>query len=96
MKSHIEDAKEDFINKGMEKHEAEKKAVKAMGNPEEIGKELNKVHRQKLDWKLLILIFILIGFDNIKRKPIYIYIFCRKNGNCSIINISFYNFVNFG
>lgn len=62
LKSHIEDAKEDFINKGMEKHEAEEKAVKAMGNPEEIGKKLNKVHRQKLDWKLLILIFILIGF----------------------------------
>ena len=33
-----------------------------MGNPEEIGKKLNKIHKPKLDWKMLILLIILIGF----------------------------------
>lgn len=33
-----------------------------MGHAEEIGKKLNKIHKPKLDWKLLILILILIGF----------------------------------
>lgn len=33
-----------------------------MGIAEEIGKEMNKIHKPKLDWKLLILVAILLGF----------------------------------
>ena len=33
-----------------------------MGEAEDIGKKLNKVHKSKLDWKLLILILISMGF----------------------------------
>lgn len=62
LKSHIEDAKEDFIIKGLSEKEAEEKAVEAMGNPEDIGKKLNKVHRPKFDWKLGLLVLILLGF----------------------------------
>ena len=42
--------------------EAEEKAVEGMGEAEDIGKKLNKVHKPKLDWKLLILVIILISF----------------------------------
>lgn len=59
---HIQEIKEDFINKGINSDEAEEKAVSQMGIAEEIGKKLNKVHRPKFDWKLAILITILIGF----------------------------------
>ena len=59
---HIQEIKEDFINKGINSDEAEEKAVSQMGIAEEIGKKLNKVHRPKFDWKLVILIAILIGF----------------------------------
>lgn len=59
---HIQEIKEDFINKGINSDEAEEKAVSQMGIAEEIGKKLNKVHRPKFDRKLAILIAILIGF----------------------------------
>lgn len=60
---HIEEVRNDYINNGVDEKEAEEKAVLQMGVPEEIGKKLNKVHRPKLDWKLLILILTLIGFS---------------------------------
>lgn len=62
LKAHIQDIKEDYIDKGIEEQQAERRAVLQMGNAEEIGKRLNKIHRPKLDWKLLILLVILIGF----------------------------------
>lgn len=62
LKAHIQDIKEDYIDKGIEEQQAEEKAVLQMGNAREIGKKLNKIHRPKLDWKLLILLVILIGF----------------------------------
>lgn len=62
LKGHIEEAKEEFISKGFEPQEAEEKAVEGMGEAEDIGKKLNKVHKPKLDWKLLILVIILISF----------------------------------
>ncbi len=41
LKSHIEDAKDDLMSKGIEENEAEeKKAVEAMGNPADIGKKV--------------------------------------------------------
>ncbi len=62
LKSHIQEIKEDYINKGIQEREAEEKAVSQMGVAHDIGKSLNKIHRPKLDWKLLILITVLIGF----------------------------------
>lgn len=59
---HIQEIKEDYINKGMNSNEAEEKAVSQMGIAEDIGKKLNKVHKPKFDWKLAILVAILIGF----------------------------------
>ena len=60
---HIEDIKEDYLRSGIKENEAEEKAVAQMGHAEEIGKKLNKIHKPKLDWKLLILILILIGIN---------------------------------
>jgi len=59
---HIQDIKEEYIASGMNDNEAEEKAVSNMGDAEEIGKKLNRIHRPKLDWLLLILVAILIGF----------------------------------
>ena len=59
---HIEEVKQDYIAEGLTEENAEEKAVSNMGNAEEIGKKLNKIHRPKLDWMLLILVAILIGF----------------------------------
>lgn len=60
---HMKEIKEDYINDGIDEITAEEKAVHQMGSAEEIGKSLNKIHRPQLDWKLLILIAILMGFS---------------------------------
>ena len=62
LEQHINDVKEEYIAKGINSDEAEEKAVLQMGNAEDIGKKLNKIHKPRLDWKLIILICILIGF----------------------------------
>lgn len=61
LKNHIEDHICDFINSGMDEDTAIRKAVEAMGDPEEIGNSLNKLHSPYLGWILSItniLIFI--------------------------------------
>lgn len=60
--SHIQDLKEEYLNNGINEQEAEQKAVSQMGIAEDIGKKLNKIHKPKLDWKLLLLIIALMGF----------------------------------
>lgn len=62
LENHIQEIKEEYIEKGMNEDEAEGKAVKQMGEAKTIGKELNKVHKPKLDWKLLLITVILICF----------------------------------
>ena len=65
LQDHIEEAKEDFIQEGLEEQIAEEKAIEQMGEPEEIGKKLNKIHRPKLDWKLLLILIILLCFSGL-------------------------------
>lgn len=48
--AHIEDQVEDMKTQGYIEEEAEARAVTAMGNPEEIGKQLNAVHKPWLGW----------------------------------------------
>lgn len=59
---HIKDLKEDFIKEGIQEDIAEEKAINQMGNAEEIGKQLNKIHKPKLDWKLLLITIVLLCF----------------------------------
>lgn len=61
LENHIEESKENYIRDGLEEKEAEEKAIVQMGNAEEIGKKLNKIHKPKLDWKLLIILIVLLG-----------------------------------
>lgn len=59
---HLEEQKEEYIKEGFGEKTAEEKAVLNMGEAEEIGKKLNKIHKPKFDWVLFLLIGILIGF----------------------------------
>lgn len=54
---HIEEDTEYFRRKGMSREEAVERAVEEMGDPVETGIELDKVHRTRLDVKLLLLCF---------------------------------------
>lgn len=62
LQGHIKDIKESYIEEGVNEEEAEKKAIKQMGEPEKIGKKLNKIHKPKMNWQLLILTIILLEF----------------------------------
>ncbi|MTI46738.1 MAG: FtsW/RodA/SpoVE family cell cycle protein [Firmicutes bacterium] len=53
---HIDEIKAEYMNNGMSDSEAEKKAIKQMGNPDDIGKELNKTHKPKIEWSIVLLI----------------------------------------
>lgn len=59
---HIRELKDDYLASGMEEKEAEEKAVSKMGNAKYIGNRLNRIHRPKLNWQLLLATVILIFF----------------------------------
>lgn len=59
---HIRELKDDYLASGMEEKEAEEKAVSKMGNAKDIGNRLNRIHRPKLNWQLLLATVILIFF----------------------------------
>lgn len=60
---HIEDIKTDYLCKGYSEIEAEEKAVEQMGDAKQIGKKLNKIHKPKVDWIMLIFIFAFLWFS---------------------------------
>ena len=59
LEDHIEDQTRAFMSEGLERIEAEKAAVKEMGNPVETGVELDKIHRPKMPWGIIVLIVTL-------------------------------------
>lgn len=50
---HIEEQKLDFMAEGMTEHEAEEAAVREMGDPVDVGVQLDRIHRPKLDRALI-------------------------------------------
>lgn len=62
LENHIEEAKEEFMKKGESEEVAIDKAIQEMGDAQNLGKQLNKIHKPKLDYKLLILLVILLCF----------------------------------
>lgn len=62
LENHIIETKENYIEDGIEEKIAEQRAVEQMGDAVDIGKRLNKIHKPKLEWKLLINTIVLLGF----------------------------------
>ena len=59
IEGHINDQIEECLQEGMTKEEAEIYAVKQMGDPVETGVSLDRVHRPKVAWSMLVLIGVL-------------------------------------
>lgn len=57
---HIRMSKLDLMSKGTKEIDAEEKAVKQMGSPNDLGIHFNKLYRPMFDWKLFTLFFIII------------------------------------
>jgi cell division protein FtsW (lipid II flippase) len=58
---HLKEAKSVWIEKGLTGTEAEEKAVEKMGSPIQLGQQLNKLHRPKVDWILVGLLITIFG-----------------------------------
>ena len=59
IRSHIEDQVQANISEGMDQETAEKKAVEDMGDPVDVGIELDKVHRPKMAWGVVIVALVI-------------------------------------
>lgn len=60
--AHIREIKEEYISSGIDEEVAEENAISHMGKPEGIGKILNKIHKPRLDYKLLLIAITLLIF----------------------------------
>ena len=58
---HLKQTKNRWVDKGLSEEVAENKAVEQMGSPSKLGQELNKLHKPKVDWFLLILLVAAMG-----------------------------------
>lgn len=59
IRDHIESQIADNLSEGMSYEEAEKNAVTDMGDPVEVGISLDRIHKPKIAWKLLVIVGIL-------------------------------------
>lgn len=59
MKNHIDDQKEAYVEMGYSDENAEKAAVKDMGDPNVTGKMLNSVHPPTIDWIQIIALVVI-------------------------------------
>ena len=53
---HIEDQKAEFRGEGMGQTEAEEAAIREMGDPVEVGLEMDRIHRPTMAWGMIALI----------------------------------------
>lgn len=53
---HIEDQKAEFLSEGMSQTEAEEAAIREMGDPVEVGLEMDRIHRPTMAWGMIALI----------------------------------------
>ena len=58
--AHIDDQKQEYMDKGLAAAEAERKAVEDMGDPIEVGKELNRIHRIRHPWGLTVIMILAV------------------------------------
>lgn len=62
MEVHLEEQICDYMAEGMTRDEATEAAVKDMGDPVETGVELDRIHRPKIEWQIVILVGIIAIF----------------------------------
>lgn len=61
LRTHLLDQKDACLAEGMEEDAAEAESVRQMGDPVEVGTRLDRVHRPKPQWDLMILIGVLLA-----------------------------------
>lgn len=59
LEAHIEDQAAYYREHGMSETEAEKEAVRQMGDPVEVGISMDRIHRPQTDWKMIVMLVFL-------------------------------------
>ncbi len=79
LEDHIEEQKKDFMAEGMTEREAEEAAVREMGDPVEVGVDMDRIHRPKMNFSLMAFVGIMnllgIAIYEILFRPVSVYIF---------------------
>lgn len=66
--AHLEDRRDAYMSRGMIQRDAKEAAIRAMGDPEEIGRALDKLHSPWLGWfqiwfsRVVIVVMVAAGF----------------------------------
>jgi cell division protein FtsW (lipid II flippase) len=63
IEQHIEDQKDSYVAAGDDENIAMKKAIIQMGNPVDVGIQLNKIHKPRLEYNLVIIVLTLCAFS---------------------------------
>lgn len=71
LQQHIIDQAHAYMEEGMEEQKAFEKAVAEMGDPVLVGTELDRVHRPKLQWSIIIFV-ALLSFAHIAVQYIFL------------------------
>ncbi|WP_187445575.1 FtsW/RodA/SpoVE family cell cycle protein [Bacillus infantis] len=61
LEHHLQETKIELMAEGIEETDAEEKAVLQMGSPAELGMQLNKIHKPRVDWLLIGLLAAAFG-----------------------------------
>lgn len=75
IEEHINELKSENIANGLSVEQAEENAIKQMGNPTQIGKILNKIHKPKNNWVVLILTCLLIAISGHYNTLLFVDVF---------------------
>ncbi|MBD8591689.1 FtsW/RodA/SpoVE family cell cycle protein [Peribacillus simplex] len=75
LKAHLHQAKTELVKKGYTEDEAEELAVRKMGSPAVIGQKMDKLHRPKIDWKLMSMFLFMSA------SGLFLFWFLFKNGH---------------
>lgn len=71
IEDHIEDRTNNYIEFGMSREDAQERAVAGMGDPLEVGSQMNKLHRPKVPYGMLLIAFALTVFGIIMQTIVF-------------------------
>jgi cell division protein FtsW (lipid II flippase) len=63
LSNHMEELSQSFQERGLSIKDADKKAMQEMGDPSTVGKNMNHLHKPRMDWLLIALFVILAGIS---------------------------------
>lgn len=100
LSDHIKDQAETYEEAGMEHEEAVRMAVREMGDPVQIGVELDRIHRPQIDIRMIVMVFVFsLGglmlqyfgggytrLPNVNAAPVFVGLFGRQ---CLILLLAF-------